>query len=246
MKDNFSSQSDNYVKFRPTYPAGLVKYLEGLVPNKNSAWDVGTGNGQLAVSLSEIFVNIYATDISDKQLNHAIQAPNIRYSKQPAESTSFTENQFDLITVAQAIHWFDFDAFYREATRTLKQDGVIAIVGYGLLRINEAVDSIIDEFYHELVGPFWDTERKYIDEEYSSIPFPFEEVLDHPQLSLASELSLNQLLGYLNSWSAVQHYKNENGANPVDQIEPRLREVWSFKSYPVKHPLFMRIGMNGK
>lgn len=244
MKDNFSSQADAYLRFRPSYPKELLQLISKIVPNKDAVWDVGTGNGQLAVMLSDLFQNVYATDISERQLQNAIARPNIQYSKQSAELTNFSSNQFDLIAIAQAIHWFDFEAFYREVKRTLKQGGVIVIVGYGLVRVNKEIDLIIDRFYHEIVGPYWDLERRYVDEAYSTIPFPFEEVIDTPQIKLESDMSLEQLLGYLNSWSAVQHYKNDNGTNPLDQIQDNLREVWVSETFEVTHSFFMRIGKN--
>jgi ubiquinone/menaquinone biosynthesis C-methylase UbiE len=102
-----------------------------------------------------------------------LKRPNIHYSLQPAEHSSFSDNQFDLITVAQAIHWFDFDKFYAEAKRTLKPAGIIAVLGYGLLQTDQPLQSVIDHFYTKVIGPFWDAERHYIDEAYQTIPFPF-------------------------------------------------------------------------
>ncbi len=113
MKDLFSKQSDQYAKFRPTYPDALFEYLNRLPIQKNMAWDCGTGNGQIAISLASSFMEVYATDISSNQLNNAPECKNIYYSQQAAEKTNFEPNTFDLITVAQAIHWFDFEKFYQ-------------------------------------------------------------------------------------------------------------------------------------
>ena len=130
MKDNFSKQSDLYSKFRPGYPKQLFEFLLPLLPVKKSAWDCGTGNGQLAVTLSKYFTEVYATDISAAQITNATKKRNIIYSVQSAEDTMLPDNKFDLITIAQAIHWFDFEKFYREVNRTLKHGGIIAIIGY--------------------------------------------------------------------------------------------------------------------
>jgi ubiquinone/menaquinone biosynthesis C-methylase UbiE len=153
MKDNFSTRADKYAQFRPTYPEALFNLLFSLSPSKASAWDCGTGNGQIAQRLASVFHKVQATDISRQQLDNAVRLPNIHYSLQPAEKTDFPDHGFDLITVAQAIHWFDFDAFYAEVHRTLKPGGILAVIGYNLPRFNAAVDAVIADFYRGVVGP---------------------------------------------------------------------------------------------
>ena len=66
------------------------------------------------------------------------------YAVSAAEKTLFGDNSFDLVTVAQAIHWFDFKAFYSEVKRTLKHGGLLAVITYGLLKINVDADKIIN------------------------------------------------------------------------------------------------------
>ena len=225
MKDLFSEQSAGYAAFRPVYPTSLYDFIYSLVPSTESAWDCGTGNGQVARQLAEHFNEVYATDISEKQLSVAVQKPNIRYSCQPAESTNFSQAQFDLIVVAQAIHWFDFEKFYAEVRRTIKPEGVLAVVGYGVLNTNGKLNDIVDHFYRTTIGSFWDPERKHIDEHYKNIPFPFEEIKT-PVLSMRYEWSLDHLLGYLSTWSAVQHYKKANGHDPVQLIANDVKANW--------------------
>jgi ubiquinone/menaquinone biosynthesis C-methylase UbiE len=166
MKDNFSSQSNQYIKFRPSYPEQLYNFLLGLVDNKENAWDCGTGNDQVVLELSKYFDKVYATDISADQIRNAYQRDNIFYKVESAEKTSFPEKIFDLITVAQAIHWFDFESFYREVKRTVKPNGVLAVIGYGLIKTEDDTDKVIDHFHHKIIGSYWDKERKYIDENY--------------------------------------------------------------------------------
>ena len=225
MKDNFSTRSDKYAQFRPVYPDALFEYLSGLVPGKETAWDCATGNGQVAQRLAGVFQRVYATDISRQQLDNAIVLPNIEYSLQPAEKTGFADDSFDLITVAQAIHWFDFEAFYAEAHRTLKPKGILAVIGYNLPRFTHAIDSIINVFYRDVVGPFWDKERIYIDEHYRTIPFPYAD-LPTPSFGIDVEWTLDHLLGYLQTWSAVKHYQKQKGEDPVVGIAPRLESAW--------------------
>lgn len=242
MKDNFSIQAKDYSKFRPTYPPEMIEYIVSFVENRGTSLDVATGNGQVAKALSEYFKEVYATDISEKQLEHAEQADNIIYKKAKAEETDFEEHQFDLIVVAQAIHWFDFEAFYREVYRTLKPDGVFAIIGYGLFRTNEHSHTILSRFYHDIVGPYWDPERRYLDENYETIPFPFEEI-EVEKFEARFTWSIEQLTGYLETWSATQHYKKKNnGQDPVDLILEELEESWERGDKQVVFPLLLRIG----
>jgi ubiquinone/menaquinone biosynthesis C-methylase UbiE len=242
MKDNFSTQSKLYAQFRPTYPVELFEFLYSLLTEYKTAWDCGTGNGQIAVKLAEKFNKVYATDISLNQLNNAVQRENVYYKIESAEKTSFEENQFDLITVGQAIHWFDFEKFYNEVRRTLKQDGILAVIGYSLVRVNSQIDKIVDTFYSDVVGNYWDAERKYIDEEYRTIPFPFSEI-ETPEFSSRFTWSFDHMIGYLNTWSAVQHYKKANKTNPVDEVSDELKRVWkNDKSKPASFPILLRVG----
>jgi len=243
MKDLFSKQSTQYAIFRPHYPEVMYHYLYQLITNFETAWDCGTGNGQVAAALAEKFKQVYATDISPKQLEHAIQKENIVYEKAAAEQTVFPDAFFDLVTVAQAIHWFKFDEFYAEIKRVLKPTGLIAVIGYGLIRINDTLNALIDDFYKNKVGPFWDKERKYIDDAYKTIPFPFVE-LPSPKLSIHYNWNLEQFTGYLGTWSAVQNYIDANETSPIDAaFLSALHKAWPHHSMQaVEFPLYMRIG----
>ncbi len=244
MKDNFSTQSGLYSKFRPGYPHKLFDFLLPLVPEQNVAWDCGTGNGQVALKLSRYFKEVFATDLSAVQIGNAFSKDNIYYSVQKAEQTSFEENKFDLITVAQAIHWFNFEEFYSEARKTLKPGGVIAVIGYGIFRINKRINLMIDNFYSVTTGPYWDAERKYIDAGYSTIPFPFKKI-ESPTFSMKYYWEFEQVIGFLNTWSAVQHYIKKNNENPVDKFADELKEAWgNVSKRKVTFPVFMITGRN--
>ena len=241
MKDNFTARSELYKKFRPVYPDELYNFLMGLVATKNTAWDCGTGNGQLALGLAKYFKEVYATDISEKQISNAVKENNIFYKVESAERTSFPDNFFDLITVAQAIHWFNFDAFYREVKRTIKTGGVLAVTGYGLVRIDEQTDKIINKFYCEVIGCYWNKERKYVDENYQTIPFPFKEIKT-PSLINTFQWTFEQLTGYLQTWSAVQHFIKANNKDPVEIIYEELKNAWG--NDPIKtirFPILLRV-----
>jgi ubiquinone/menaquinone biosynthesis C-methylase UbiE len=242
MKDNFSKQSDFYSRFRPGYPRQLFDFLLPLVPDKKTAWDCGTGNGQVAVKLSLYFNEVYATDLSSAQIENADKKQNIFYSVENAEETLFPGNKFDLITVAQAIHWFEFKNFYGEAQRTLKPGGVIAVIGYDIFRINKNIDLLLDRFYRITTGPYWDKERKYVEEHYLTIPFPFKEITT-PGFSMNYNWEFEHVIGYLNTWSAVQHYIRKNNENPVERFSAELKKVWGNNlKRKVTFPVFMRTG----
>jgi SAM-dependent methyltransferase len=242
MKDNFSKLSHLYARFRPTYPPQLFEFLISLVAERKTAWDCGTGNGQVAGAMAAYFDRVYATDISENQIKHAVAKPNIVYKLEPAEKTSFSSDLFDLITVAQAVHWFDFPRFYKEVDRTLKPGGILALFAYSLLKTGDETDAVIDNFYTRITDPYWDEERKYVDDNYQTIPFPFREI-KAPSFVIEHAWEFDELAGYLNTWSAVQHYIEKNNANPVNRILDDLRKSWgSALKKKVTFPVFMRIG----
>ena len=242
MKDNFSTISDRYAKFRPNYPQAVFDFLYPLLTTKECAWDCGTGNGQLAAELAKDFKLVQATDISQSQLDHAHQAENIHYSLQPAEKTRFDDSTFDLITVAQAVHWFDFDKFNTEVCRVAKPNGLIAILGYELNTITPEVDRVVRRFYSEVIGKFWDPERRHLEQKYQTIPFPFRE-LETPEIYNIKLWNFKTLIGYLKTWSAVQHFVKANGYDPVDEIAAELRTAWGDAEVrKVSFPIIFRVG----
>lgn len=244
MKDNFSTQSAQYAQFRPQYPAELFDFLFARTPRFEAAWDCGTGNGQVAQVLAGRFRNVLATDISAKQLENAPPLPNVRYAAEPAEKCTAPDGAFDLITVAQAVHWFDFERFYAEVRRVLRPDGgLLALIGYGLLQFGDAVlDEPFEHFYRHTLGPFWDPERQLVDEHYRHIPFPFEE-LPTPGFSMSFSWSRAQFLGYLGTWSAVQHFIRAHDSNPLSGLAPKIEALWPENELKtVRFPVFVRLG----
>lgn len=243
VKDKFSKQAGTYKRYRPTYPQNLYDEILQLVEEKNECWDCGTGNGQVAVQLSPYFKKVCATDISKSQISGAPKRKNIFYSVERAEQTSFRENQFDLVTVAQAVHWFDIPAFNKELNRVVKNNGLVYAWGYGLMRTNGVVDNIIDQFYANVVGPYWDEERKHIDHKYTTIPFDFTEIKSKKEHGIEVKWKLDELKGYLNSWSSVQNFSSEEGKNPVNNVIEQIRPHWKNEtSKKIKFPIFTRIG----
>lgn len=247
MKDRFSSGPENYLRFRPTYPDELTSFVSNLAGDHNCAWDCATGNGQLACALSKHFHKVFATDISAQQLSAAIPCNNVSYSVGRAEQSAFEDAFFDVITVGQAVHWFNFDAFNREVKRTLKPRGLIAIIGYKLIRSDEETNSMIDKLYHTILGDYWDPERKYVDEGYQTIPFPFEE-LPVPSFKMNYDWNLQQFRGYLRTWSAVKLFEQQTKQDPLSLISSELTACWKNPSVikPVYFDVIFRLGKNSK
>lgn len=242
-QDNFSAQSDDYAKYRPGYPQELFDWLYTHCPAFDAALDCATGNGQAAVVLADQFETVNAIDSSNRQLDNATLLENILYSEHSAERTGFPDNSFDLITVAQALHWLDHERFFKEVERVAKPGALFAAWGYNLIRVNGLVDELVDDFYTNVVGPFWNDERKHVDTSYTHIHFPFE-VLPCPEFYINSSWTLSHIVGYLNSWSAVQHYIRSKGTNPVDELKSRLEEVWNEEEHlQVCFPIFMKAGI---
>lgn len=247
-KDLFSEQAGDYARYRPSYPAALIDYILSFVPERKMAWDCATGNGQAALLLAPHFEKLMATDISAAQLARAAPHPAIEYRVCPAEKTPFADNSFDLITIAQAYHWFRFDSFHDEALRVAKPGAVIAAWTYTLASCSDqGVDAEIRRFYKEVTGPYWDAERKFVDEGYATVPFPYDP-LPAREFFIDKEWTREDLYGFLNTWSALRHFIKANGFNPTDPFIAGLAARWPGTTRPLRFrfPLFLRLGRIGK
>jgi ubiquinone/menaquinone biosynthesis C-methylase UbiE len=244
MKDNFSKQADSYAKYRPNYPQELFDFILQYV-ERQTAWDCATGNGQTAKVLAEYFKKVYATDTSQKQIDHAHKESNIFYSVQPAEQTSFPDKSFDLITVSQALHWFDFEKFYAEVTRVGKAGSWLAVWMYALPRVSTAIDELIHDYHFITLEKYWDTERRHVDANYTTIPFPFEEI-QTPAFYIANEWTIDELEGYFNTSSALQKFISANGYSAVPELFNQIKPHWQSKMMKIIFPLHLRMGKVNK
>lgn len=242
MKDLFSAQAVAYKKFRPVYPSALYEYILSFVKERNCALDVATGNGQAATVLANYFQKVYATDISAAQLANAEVKENIEYVQGAAEQTFFNPHTFDLITVAQAYHWIQHDAFAAEVKRIAKRDAVVAIWVYDRFESDHvALNALMDHFYFGIVGPYWDVARKHVDNHYNDLPFPFTPLPAQP-FFIATTWTKADLLGYLSSWSSVQKYIQVNGSSPLPLIETELNDLMRSMSIPIRFPIYLHLG----
>jgi SAM-dependent methyltransferase len=243
FKDHFSTGSDRYAAFRPGYPAALYDWLAGLCAERDTAWDCATGSGQAALGLAPHFARVVATDASAEQIRHAEPHTAIEYRVAPAEASDLPDRSVDLVTVAQAAHWFDLPRFHAEVDRVLKPAGVLALWGYGRMVLPGELDAPFQRFYAETVGPYWPAERKLIDDAYRSLEFPFAEI-GAPAFSIEVEWSLQRLLDYLSTWSAVKRYQAALGHDPLPELLRELEPVWgdAHAAKKLQWPLFLRVG----
>ena len=242
FKDHFSSDSESYSDFRPAYPGELFRYLAAITPQQNTAWDCATGSGQAAGMLANYFAQVVATDASAAQIKHAATKENIRYEVALAEQSPIASTSIDLITVAQALHWFKLDKFASETNRVLTENGILAAWTYNLLSINDDIDTLTNKLYFDVVGDYWDFERSMVEDGYKNINLPFRQI-DSPVFTMSAQWGLQQLIGYLNTWSAVKAYTTANGANPVDTMTEELTKAWPAgnTTQTVNWPLSLRV-----
>ena len=225
FKDNFSKQSGIYAKYRPHYPKELFEFLSSLTTEHDLAWDCGTGNGQAAIGLTEFYETIIATDPSEQQIKNASLHPKIKYKVERSEESSFTNNSVDLLTIANAIHWFNFDLFYKEVNRVVKNNGIIAAWTNHLPIISPTIDVVVKHYHDITLNDYWQTENRLAEKLYTTIPFPFNEI-KHPDFFTEKTMSLHDLIGYLNTWSATQRFINANNFNPTDELFDNILPLW--------------------
>jgi SAM-dependent methyltransferase len=225
FKDHFSAHADIYRAARPTYPDALFDWLAAQAPARGLAWDAGCGNGQASVALAQRFARVHASDPSATQVGEAEARANIDYRVEPAEQCSLADGSADLVTVAQALHWFDQARFHAEVRRVLKPRGVFAAWTYADCKVDTAIDAVKDRLYLDLTGPYWPPERAHVEDGYRELPFPYAPIAA-PPFDMTMAWSVDHFLAYLRSWSASQRYLRERGDDPVDLVEADLRTAW--------------------
>lgn len=241
MKDLFSINSSIYQQARPRYSQEILQAILQHVATPQIAWDCGAGSGQFTELLTPYFQQIYATDLSAQQLSYAPVFDHVEYRVASEKNSGLAAQSVDLVTVAQAIHWFNFDSFYAEVSRVLKPNGLLAVIGYGLIEADEAgLNSEIQGLYFETLKGYWDTERRYVDELYQTIPFPFQEIAA-PSLRLSYKWTPQQLLDYFTTWSGLQHYLKQHLEDPLQGLIQYFSSS-STTHYEIHFPVVLRMG----
>jgi SAM-dependent methyltransferase len=239
----FTTVAREYAEFRPGYPPDLFAWLAGIAPALDAVWDCGCGSGQASVALAGYFASVRATDVAAEQIAAARPHPRVRYSVAPAERSGLPDASVDLVTVAQALHWFDVDAFYAEARRVGRPGALLAVWNYPRPRfVDTRLDGVFFDFYSNVVGPYWPAGRRHIEANYTTLPFPFRE-LPHPEFGLELDWPFEQVIGYVSSWSATAQYRKALGTDPVPLLRESLGAAWPADGATarVRIPLGLRV-----
>ncbi|MDB5047278.1 MAG: SAM-dependent methyltransferase [Fibrobacteres bacterium] len=253
FKDHFSGHSGGYARARPVYPESLFTWLAGLPRGREAAWDCGTGTGQAARSLASRFRKVIATDASANQVAKADRTANasegggmLLYAAALAERAPLRNGSVDLITVAQALHWFDFPAFFAEAARVAKPGAVFAAWCYGNSRITPEVDAVYARLYKDIVGPYWPPERAHVEDGYAGIPMPFAPIAG-PAFAIEARWDMEEFIAYLDTWSAVQYYRKDKGADPIALVREEMARAWGNPAEQrlITWPLAVKAGRAG-
>ncbi len=245
FKDHYSAGAASYAAHRPTYPDALGDFLASVAPRRDLAWDAGCGSGQLTVLLAAPgrFVRVIGTDASAEQIAQATPHPRVAYNRAPAEASGLPDAAADLAVAAQAAHWFDLPAYYAEVRRVARPGAIVALVTYGLLNVDDEIDPVVRRFYTEALGPYWPPERRHVEDGYRSLPFPFDEI-PSPSLEMRMAWALADVMGYVETWSAVRAIESARGPAPLDAFRRALARAWGAPETvrPVRWTLSLRIG----
>jgi len=243
FKDHFSDVADAYAAHRPAYPVALGDFLARLAPATRLVWDAGCGSGQLSVLLAGVFEQVVATDASPEQIARAASHPKVEYRCAPAEASGLPERVADLATAAQAAHWFDLPAYFAEVRRVTRPGGVVALISYGVVTADADLDAVIRPFYRDVLAPYWPPERRHVDGGYRALPFPFRE-LAAPAFEIRLDWRLEDLVGYVGTWSAVWALEQAEGQGPFASFRRGLEAAWrpATAVRTVRWPLALRVG----
>jgi hypothetical protein len=246
FEDHFSRRAETYLRYRPAYPQELYSYLASIVPHHRLAWDCGTGNGQAALGLAGHFNRVGATDASADQIALAPYHSRVEYRIARSENSRLVAQSAALVTVAVAVHWFDLDHFYAEVRRVLSTSGLIAVWCYSLPAIEPAIDRILEHYLREVLAGYWPDRFHYVHEQYRTLPFPFDE-LTPPNLTMETHWGVEDIFGFLQSWSGSANFEKRRGEGPIQQIREQLIDAWGKNrgKRRLQWRLFLRVGRVG-
>jgi SAM-dependent methyltransferase len=240
FSDHFSGVAASYATYRPQYPASLFDWLASVCQRHEVAWDCACGSGQASRPLASHFDLVVGTDASPTQVAAAEAVETTRFVVAESERVPLAGRTVDLVSVAQALHWFAGESFYREVRRVVRPRGVFAAWTYGMPRmVSDDAERVVHEFIDGPLGPFWPPEIRMVLDGYATIDLPFEE-LDAPAFEMKVEWKLEGFLGFVRTWSAVGRYVEER----VPRLAAELEELWGSEEdvLPVSYRLDLRAG----
>lgn len=244
FKDHFSATSADYARARPVWSTAVVEHLARIAPATTLAWDVGCGSGQLSVPLADRFARVVATDASAAQLAQARPHARVEYRLADEASSGLADGTVDLVTAAQAAHWFELPRFYAEVRRVLRPGGVVALLTYDRFTFEPAIDELVEDLYTRVLGRHWPAERRHVEARYRTLDFPFAE-LPAPALALEAHLRRDDLLANVATWSAVSELRKVDPARAEDELERfaiALATRWPDGERIARWPVTIRAG----
>lgn len=221
-RKTFSVASNAYARSRPQCPRELFDWLACECPVRDRTWDCATGNGQAALGLASHFASVEATDISPQQVEHGFCATNIAYSVQPAEETTFQAASFDLVAVAQALHWFHLKRFWAEVQRTSKLGAFFCAWGYSWFECDRELEVSFLSRLGDILEPYWAAENHILWRGYrpQEVDFPFSHV-EAPSFTIDVSWDIQEILDHVRTWSA---YKRATADPEAVQSIARIEE----------------------
>lgn len=240
--DHFSSVAAQYAASRPRYPAELFTWLASIAPSHSLAWDAGCGSGQASVALAPHFARVIASDASPQQIANAEPRANVTYMVAGEVNAGLPDRSVDCVTVAQAVHWFEREAFYAEVDRVLVPGGLFAVWGYALATITPQIDALVLPWYLDTLGAWWPPERGHVESAYRDIGFPYAPI-EVPPFVMKVSWTRQQFADYLATWSAVKECRVQTGSDPLVPMRDALARVWADDTvHDVRWPLTLLAG----
>lgn len=237
--DHFSAVAAGYASARPGYPDALFDWIAANAPGRALAWDAGCGSGQASRGLAARFARVHASDPSAAQVAQARGPANVAFVVEPAERCSLADGSADVACVAQALHWFDREAWFAECGRVLRPGGLLVAWGYRDIVVPPAIAGA-NARLQSAIRPYWPPERALVDAGYAGFDWPFAPVAV-PRFELQADWPLERLLGYFGSYSATRRHREATGTDPVARLAGAFADGWGdpARTRRVSWPLFV-------